>query len=643
MLKNIDKSGYYRLLLVILIGFLPVAVFAKPSAITINHTIGFNGVFTLNTWTPITLSISNSGGQFKGELEIQTKSGNEYQKNINIHRYRQSLDIGAGSQKVVSATILISSYAHALVIKLFKKGAIIETKFINLRPFYIEKKLFLILANKLPNDIIKNPDLNLETRLCHARYLPGSWYGYDSVRYVYLHPNYLKLLTNQQFTAFKKWIRSGGQVIISGSYNQGSLVSSRMNQLIKIKFLGIEKRNDLTILSNFTDATLQNHTAFLLPHHKIAHSEVLLSDSDIPLIQRSQFGLGDILYVSYDLQEKPFRNWREKYKFWEKLISFFPTPIELDYFKNEAIISRMLASIETRYPSGRHIFLYLLSFILVFSYLIKKINEKQFIRFKGLIGALLIYASCGLLMYFYYININTFTHNAFTRLILNGNRQSAIAEHISGFYSLDGSKQKYELKQGPNPIVILPLERKRRDLTFDIHLMEKKESQIIELDTNKWSYKFYKSKQILKTPFQAVVQSSADGLTITIENPESFKINDCYLFFQKKFIKIPDISAKKTTTVKLSRKKLSALDAYIPLESKMLTESMLAQMRSGNNSRGKFQSEELFLSIYHQYKDNNDRIHFFGWIEEDLVETSLLNGPVEYDRVTLLEWDLPST
>jgi hypothetical protein len=643
MLKNRNISGCCRFLLLILFGFLPLAVFANSALITINYTIGFNGIFSLNTWTPITLSISNNGSQFNGELEILTKSGNEYQKNINISKYRQSLDIASGSQKVFSATILINSYAHPLEIKLFKHGVLIETKSINLRPFYTEKKLFLILANKLPNDIIKNPELNLETKLCHARYLPGSWYGYDGVHYVYLHPNYLKLLTNQQFTAFKKWIRSGGQVIISGSYNQGSLVSSRMSQLIKVNFYGIEKRNESGILSSFADAAILNRHSFLLPNHKIAQSKILLADANIPVIQRKQFGLGDILYVSYDLQEKPFRNWKEKYKFWEKLITFFPAPIELDHFKNKAILSSMMAAIKPHYPSGWTIFIYLLSFILVFTFLIKKINEKQIKLFKGLIGALLIYVSGGLIIYVTFININTFTHNAFTRLLLFGNRQTAIVEHISGFYSLDSNNQMFELKKGPNPVVILPQKRKRRDITFDLNLIEKKESQLIQLDVDKWSYKFYKSKMIIDVPLQASVQYSPDRLTITIENPTQYKINDAYFFFKKKFIKIPDISGRKSTTIELSRKKLSAIEAYIPLESKLVTKSIPVKKTLSSYSRNKFQSEELFLSIYHQYKEINNLIHFFGWVEDDLIKTQLMNESVKFDSVTLLEWDIPTT
>ena len=148
---------------------------------------------------------------------------------------------------------------------------------------------------------------------------------------------------------------------------------------------------------------------------------------------------------------------------------------------------------------------------------------------------------------------------------------------------------------------------------------------------------------IIDAPLQASVQSSPDRLTIIIENPTQYKINDTYLFFKKKFIKIPDISGRKSTTVELSRKKLSAIEAYIPLESKLVTESIPVKKTLSSNNRHKFQSEELFLSIYHQYKDNNDLIHFFGWIENDIIETQLMNESVKFDSVTLLEWDIPTT
>jgi len=637
----------FAYLLIFLIGFNPFTVSAQSSSIDVAVTIGFNGVFTLNAWTPVTIIITNDGKQFRGELEVITRSGSEYQKNINERKYRQPIEIAPKSKKVFSKTILISTYAHPLKVKLFSQGTLIASNSINLRPFYTDKKLFLILANHLANDIIKNPALNLETKITHSRYLPESWYGYDAVRYAYLHPDFLRLLTNRQFHALKKWINSGGQLIISGSYNQGALVSNRMRQLIKIDFQGVLKRNTLNVLTKFVGVRNTKVKPFLLLKHSVHQSEILLKDSSIPVIQRKHVGLGDIMYVSLDLQENPFRNWKDKYKFWEKLTTLFPNPIDLNQFNDTAIMSNMLSAAKTNYPSGWYIFVYLLSFVLIVTLLIKKTNQKKKgsnKAFSLLTGILLIYISSGFLIYIYFIKTNSFTYNTFTRLLLFGNRQFAIVEQLSGFYSLDKSEQLFEINGGLHPIVIVPFEQKRSDITYDLNITEDKKSQSIKLDLNKWSHKFYKSTAIVKMPLQADLQSTADGLSIKILNPTPYDIKECYLFLNKRFIKIPNISKNKATSLTFSPKELSKKEVYIPLESEMITQDITyTDQNSQKNIRAKFQSEALFLSIYKQYKESENQIHFFGWIEEEVLGSKLSDESVKFDKVTFLEWTIPTT
>ena len=61
------------------------------------------------------------------------------------------------------------------------------------------------------------------------------------------------------------------------------------------------------------------------------------------------------------------------------------------------------------------------------------------------------------------------------------------------------------------------------------------------------------------------------------------------------------------------------------------------------NTRAKFLSEELFLSIYHQYKTSENQIHFFGWIEEKVLGSKLMGESVNFDEATFLEWTIPTT
>ena len=82
------------------------------------YSIGFNGYFQLNNWTPLSVVLDNRGRATIGTLEVVVTAGSEYREDVNRTIYTAAVDLPQYSKKRYAFTILIKSYTHDLIIRL---------------------------------------------------------------------------------------------------------------------------------------------------------------------------------------------------------------------------------------------------------------------------------------------------------------------------------------------------------------------------------------------------------------------------------------------------------------------------------------------------------------------------------------------
>ena len=51
--------------------------------------------------------------------------------------------------------------------------------------------------------------------------------------------------------------------------------------------------------------------------------------------------------------------------------------------------------------------------------------------------------------------------------------------------------------------------------------------------------------------------------------------------------------------------------------------------------------KDLLLSIHSLYDSRKDTLHLFGWVESNVMSTSLDRPGISGEGVTLLEWEIP--
>ena len=97
-----------------------IALPSYSAGFSLDYSIGFNGHFQLNNWTPLSVVLDNRGRATSGNLEVIVTSGSEYQGDVYRTIYTTEVDLPQNSKKRYAFTILIKSFTHELIIRLGK-------------------------------------------------------------------------------------------------------------------------------------------------------------------------------------------------------------------------------------------------------------------------------------------------------------------------------------------------------------------------------------------------------------------------------------------------------------------------------------------------------------------------------------------
>ena len=92
-----------------------------PAGFSLDYSIGFNGHFQLNNWTPLSVVLDNRGRTASANLEVIVTSGSEYQGDVFRTVYQTKVDLPQNSKKRYAFTILIKSFTHELIIRLGRR------------------------------------------------------------------------------------------------------------------------------------------------------------------------------------------------------------------------------------------------------------------------------------------------------------------------------------------------------------------------------------------------------------------------------------------------------------------------------------------------------------------------------------------
>jgi hypothetical protein len=632
------------LVLVLTAACLPLP--AAAAVFTLDCTVGYNGHYQLNHWSPLSVVVENRGPAVRGKLEVVVTAGSEYLGNVYRSVYATDADLPPDSVKRYQFTVTIKSFTHDLVIRLRQNDKIIFSKSVNLRSHFTEKSLAVVADNFVAPDILSVLPDQLEPVNVRPKFLPDTWYGYDGVKLLIMGAGTIGQLAEKQFQALRRWLRQGGYLVIASGLNYGSLREKRIQDILPIRVNGYQRLFDLKSLEHFCSRPLTAVEPFLVLDAGIADSTILLKENDIPIITRKDLGSGRIVFLSFDVNAPPFSQWEGRTMFWDKILSLGSVTVEpVLELDDQKILDSMLAGMPLKFPDFKWGAIFIAAYLIFLRVLLKKIGKPGRGRWRYSLGLPVMIILFAVIGYrgFYSPNLSQkLAYSTFCQLEVSGADVPAYASVIIGLYALQ--KSAYALNFGSEAYPVRPLlsQRSRTKIPDRFVLQADDRGQQITGSLDRWSHNFYRLRLNFDSPLAGYARQDNSFLTLKVQNTLPHNLVDCLVYYKRRFMFVDDILAKTQQVLKLSLAELKATEFFNDQEVEKMARQLDERgdgifLRSARTNLTK----DLMLEIHKKYRARPDSMILIGWMPAGLIQPEFVpSGPLG-TGLTMVCWQLP--
>ena len=639
--------GLLKSIVIVFVLILPgIALPSDSAGLWLDYSIGFNGHFQLNSWTPVNVVLDNRGRAINANLEVIVTSGSEYEGNIFRTIYSADVDLPPNSKKRYAFTIHIKSFTHELGIRLRQNDTILLDKSINLRSHYTEKNFAVVADVFIAPDILSVLPNYLFATDIRPGHLPETWHGYNSVKLLILRADTIRQLRDQQFEALSQWIEQGGFLVVGTGLNYGALSDKRLQSILPNRVDGHRQIFELKSLGEFCDHELSGNQPFLVLNTSIKDSNVLVKEKDIPVITQKNSGRGQIIFLSFDIYRPPFSRWDGREMFWAKILSLQPKSdrplIKID---DQQILDAMLAGIPLKLPQLKSIVIFVGLYLTLLWFLLKMVKKSTEGRWQYIvcIGVLIVLffsiSNWGLNMP---KSKQTFTSNSFCQLDITDPAAPAAATYFIGLYSL--IKTTYALSFGSTIFPAAPIisERSSAKIPNPYALQKKDGGQRITGSLPRWSHSFYKLNLNLPSPLAGSARRDTSFMTLLVENKTIHRLVDCLIYYRKRVVFVEDILANNRQTIKLNLANLKKKEIFGEHE----IPAIVRRFEGHGSATYLRETQQLLVSdllhqIHHKNKNRPDSLILVGWMQNSLIQPKINPSNPSGAGLTIINWELP--
>ena len=620
-----------------------LSVWAAP--VSMEYQLGFSGLFQLKKWTPITVTLENRGRDIQGTLEIVVTSGSEFWRDVQATTYALAVELPSQSKKLCSFTVLINTFAHPLVIRLRQGNSVLVSETLNLRTYFTEKQMVLMLGEKVSPEFLTMLPPEYQTVAVKPEFLPEAWYGYDSAGLMILPVGTLKSLREKQFRALREWIERGGFLVTSADLHYGIFNEENVRQLLEARVIGFEKISALSGLKSFCGQGLVGKEPFLVLKTEMPGAVSLLTEKDLPLILQKQTGLGRIIFLAFDYQAGPFLAWSGKEAFWQKMLSLKPVldlqPLELD---QEILKNTLIAAMPLGFPDLWLAFLLLSVYFGLFKLILRQSKKEKIKPLTALLGCVVLsvlLAGASWTWFYHKNHTEQISVNRFWHLKKSGNQVYTFCRSLTGLYAIKDIPYRFSYDLTDHPAVpLLPTkldEKVLRSLSLD----STKKGQRLTVNLGKWSYRFLVMNLILPLPLSGKAVMESNDLVLEFSNSSNYTVKNGCFYFKERLFMLEDLLPNQTLKKRFSEKEISEQEMFSEILAERAAKELTGRA-SGRYARSveKIVAFEALTRIEKSVAKRNNVLHFCGWIEQDFLPLAYEEPVIQGDGITFFEWTL---
>lgn len=640
------------LALLFLLLFAPFSAFA--ATVSLDIELGFYGHFQLHSWTPLTVLLENRGRAVNGTLEVIVTSGSELLGDIQTMMYAMDVELPYNARKVAAFTMRFDSFTHPLRIRLRQGEETLVEQTFNLRDGYTTKPFVVVADEKVSPDALATfPDAVFSSNV-RPRFLPDTWYGYNSVMLLIMNADMLSALNERQFKALTAWLTQGGTLLITSGMNYGVLSESRFKELLPLQVLGSTPFQEIQAFQDFCGATLHGESPFLVTNVRISQAETVIAEQQTPILLKKSVGNGQIIFLTLDAQSPPFSRWPGRAVFWQKMIETYALPEKAasPRIDREHLLAALFAHIPARLPTVSLMLALFICYLLVMKWLFWLFSKQAERRIWFALAILLIISISAYASYSFAVKMladNRQTWNGLLHLHLPQQRQVASGEYVLGLYAMQTAPYTLDFAGQSYPLTALFAQNAPRQAAFPFRLYETPSGQQVSGELEKWSQVFFSLNAPVELPISGHLSERGDALTFQGSQLTRHAISNAYLTFGGNVYAVGDLSGEQVERL-CQKISFDATTDFMPenATSAVAKTGIFSRLIYGDNDPGVLQRDmqrelaaKLMPRLRDAYRERADVACLMGWLSEAFVEPKLQGERTSAPSLTLLTWEIP--
>lgn len=335
----------------------PALAQLSPAPKIVDARIGFQGVYKLGCWTPLTVELRGGSQAWTGRLVVTVPDTDGVPTRV-ISEPSRPVGIDPEQTTFVRLFVRVGQSMSTVQVRFVSDDGKVRAK----RNFFAApepspgmisggvpatNRVLLEFGpalglGELVNDG-QRTDEQLATRIARvaqAEDLPTRWYGYESVETVLLTTSqpelYRPLLQNRgRIEALQNWVERGGRLVMFCASEAEELLSpdGALASLAPGKFEKMELLTQAQPLATFSGSeqpiTRDRRLSMSVPSLLEVQGKILASagrsKANVPLVVRTGRGLGEVVFVGLDFDRPPLNDWAGRTSFLSRVLDWKET------------------------------------------------------------------------------------------------------------------------------------------------------------------------------------------------------------------------------------------------------------------------------------------------------------------------------
>ena len=306
--------------------------------------VGFAGQYKLDYWTPVEVTVRAGDEPLVAELALTVPDGDGVLS--RVHDESGPLHLAVSEEQSRTVFVKFGQASDELRVELRgESGLLAERSLVQggdevSAPLALGRELLVMVGPADARSDARGGALVKDwhaavARLAGFQLLPTRWYGYEGVDLVVLstsEPEIYRRVSTERLEALARWVQMGGRLLLSAGPTGAEVLAPEapLARFAPGRFAEIMPLRQTGALETFagTSERLDRSTgaAFRLDVPKLVDVRGRIEayegnhPRDLPLVVRTPFGLGEVIFVGLDLDRPPFSSWPGRMNFIDRLL-----------------------------------------------------------------------------------------------------------------------------------------------------------------------------------------------------------------------------------------------------------------------------------------------------------------------------------